>query len=73
MDIPRDWHVCPDLWQAESTVASVKYRSMPNGTVQVYWIGPKIEMTESEAASVAAVAEVAIRDRHGSLTPRPLL
>lgn len=66
MDIPRQWQVDPALWQAECPVASVRYRRLPDGRVQVYWVDPKVEMTETDAASVAATAEAAIHEAQGS-------
>ena len=73
IEIPRQWQVDAEQWQAECPVACVKYRRLPDGTVQVYWVDPKVEMSESDAASVAAVAEIAIRNANGPLGPRAVV
>lgn len=72
MDVPRTWQIHPEQWRAESPVASVRYRRLPDGAVQVYWLDPKVDMTEAEAGHVAATAEAAIREAQGSHALRPV-
>lgn len=72
MDIPQQWQIHPEQWQADSAVASVRYRRLPDGGVQVYWVDPKVEMTETDAASVATTAEAAILREQGDLGIRQI-